>query len=179
MSGAFLRWNTVIWISIISNSYIVSSISLFSELLYGKSLSQIEAILCAYGKFQWNIVFYICAAPWQNQCNVFETSMDPDQPAQSDQDLCCSLTNPITSRGTDSEQHGSCTGWSGSMLAANALCWFCHDAAHITFYILHVMYCQIFAMKSWVIKSFLYKFWFWFNAFVLYCYILLIFLRML
>jgi hypothetical protein len=24
-----------------------------------------------------------------------------------------------------------CAGWSGSMLVANALCWFCHDAAHI------------------------------------------------
>jgi hypothetical protein len=28
--------------------------------------------------------------------------MDPDQPAQSDQDPCCSLTNPISSRKTDS-----------------------------------------------------------------------------
>jgi hypothetical protein len=27
--------------------------------------------------------------------------------AQSDQDPCCSHTNPITSRETDSEQHGS------------------------------------------------------------------------
>jgi hypothetical protein len=24
-----------------------------------------------------------------------------------------------------------CAGWSGSMLAANALCWFCRDAAHM------------------------------------------------
>jgi hypothetical protein len=23
-----------------------------------------------------------------------------------------------------------CAGWSGSMLVANALCWFCHDEAH-------------------------------------------------
>jgi hypothetical protein len=27
-----------------------------------------------------------------------------------------------------------CAGWSGSMLVANALCWFCHDAAHFTFF---------------------------------------------
>jgi hypothetical protein len=27
--------------------------------------------------------------------------------AQSDQDPCCSLTNSVTSRETDSEQHGS------------------------------------------------------------------------
>jgi hypothetical protein len=26
--------------------------------------------------------------------------------------------------------HG-CAGWSGSMLVANALCWFCHDAAQM------------------------------------------------
>jgi hypothetical protein len=45
---------------------------------------------------------------------------------QSDQDPCCLLTNPITSRETDSEQ-------SGSMLVANALCWFCRDAAHFTY----------------------------------------------
>jgi hypothetical protein len=35
--------------------------------------------------------------------------MDPDQPAHP--------------RG--------CAGWSGSMLVANQLCWFCHDAAQI------------------------------------------------
>jgi hypothetical protein len=40
--------------------------------------------------------------------------------AQSDQDPCCSLTNPIASRETDSEQHGG-AGWSGSMLVANPL----------------------------------------------------------
>jgi hypothetical protein len=26
-----------------------------------------------------------------------------------------------------------CAGWSGSMLVANPLCWFCHGAAHIIF----------------------------------------------
>jgi hypothetical protein len=26
-----------------------------------------------------------------------------------------------------------CAGWSGSMLVANPLCWFCHDAAHMIF----------------------------------------------
>jgi hypothetical protein len=43
-----------------------------------------------------------------------------------------------TSRETDSEQHGSWSdcadaGWSGSMLDANPLCWFCRDAAHVMF----------------------------------------------
>jgi hypothetical protein len=43
------------------------------------------------------------------------------------------LENPTTSRETDSEQHGSCggTGWSGSMLVANPLCYFCYGAAQI------------------------------------------------
>jgi hypothetical protein len=27
-----------------------------------------------------------------------------------------------------------CAGWSGSMLVANPLCWFCHDAAHIVIF---------------------------------------------
>jgi hypothetical protein len=46
--------------------------------------------------FKFCSIKYIWASPWQNQCNVFATSMYPDQPAQSDQDPCCSLTNPIT-----------------------------------------------------------------------------------
>jgi hypothetical protein len=45
--------------------------------------------------------------------------------AQSDQDPCCLLTNSILSRETDS------AGWSGSMLVANPLSWFCRDTAHI------------------------------------------------
>jgi hypothetical protein len=65
--------------------------------------------------------------------------MDPDQPAQSDQDPCCSLTNPITSSETDSEQHGS---WSHCADAqagldpcwSQTLCWFCHNAAIIYIY---------------------------------------------
>jgi hypothetical protein len=42
--------------------------------------------------------------------------------AQSDQDPCCSLTNPITSRETESEQHGS---WSDFAEAQAGLdpCW--------------------------------------------------------
>jgi hypothetical protein len=43
----------------------------------------------------------IWAVSWQNQHNGFATSMDPDQ------DPCCSLTNSITTREPDSEQHGS------------------------------------------------------------------------
>jgi hypothetical protein len=67
--------------------------------------------------------------------------LDPDQPVriaspQSDQDPCCSLSVSVLVIELVSEQHGSlsdcgCAGWSGSMLVANALCWFCHDAAQI------------------------------------------------
>jgi hypothetical protein len=51
--------------------------------------------------------------------------------AQSDQDPCCSLSVSLLVIGFVSEQHG---GWSGSMLVANALCWFCRDAAQIYMY---------------------------------------------
>jgi hypothetical protein len=32
----------------------------------------------------------------------------------------------------DPDQTVRMSGWSGSMLVANPLCWFCHGAAHIT-----------------------------------------------
>jgi hypothetical protein len=50
---------------------------------------------------------YISRITTKHLHSVFATSMDPDQPAQSDQDPCCLLTNPITGRKTDSEQHES------------------------------------------------------------------------
>jgi hypothetical protein len=37
---------------------------------------------------------------------INEPRHDKTNIVQSDQDPCCSLTNPITSRDTDSEQHG-------------------------------------------------------------------------
>jgi hypothetical protein len=47
-----------------------------------------------------------------------------------------------------------CAGWSGSMLVANALCWFCHDVAQICFKF--DSWCQI---KYWyTIHSVLYAF---------------------
>jgi hypothetical protein len=59
--------------------------------------------------------------------------------AQSYQDPCCSLSVSLlatcyrvckrTARILISLR--GCAGWSGSMLVANALCWLCHDAAHI------------------------------------------------
>jgi hypothetical protein len=70
--------------------------------------------------------------------------MDPDQPAQSDQDPCCSLSVSLLVIGFVSEQHGSdpirlrgCASWSGSLLVANPLCWFCHGMAqlHIYYYL--------------------------------------------
>jgi hypothetical protein len=69
-----------------------------------------------------NFNIEIWAASWQNQHNGFATSMDPDQPAQSDQDPCRLLTNHITRQETDTEQHGS---WSDCADAQAGLdpCW--------------------------------------------------------
>jgi hypothetical protein len=58
------------------------------------------------------------------------------RPAWSDQDPCCSLTNSITSRETDSEQHGSWSDFADAQAGMDP-CWsqthyigFCHDMAH-------------------------------------------------
>jgi hypothetical protein len=50
------------------------------------------------------------------QHNAFETSMDPDQPA-----------HPRMDPDQAARMH------TGSMLVANPLCWFCHDATQIVF----------------------------------------------
>jgi hypothetical protein len=52
---------------------------------------------------------------------------------QSDQDPCCSLSVSRVGKPTAwiLIRLGRCTCWSGSMLVANALCWFCRDAAQI------------------------------------------------
>jgi hypothetical protein len=82
----------------------------------------------------------IWAVSWQNQRNAFATSMDPDLPGHPHSlfrihavrlqflYLCyrvCKRTAWILIR-----LRGS-AGWSGSMLVANPLCWFCHDTAHL------------------------------------------------
>jgi hypothetical protein len=81
------------------------------------------------------IKFIIWAASWQNQHSGFATSLI--RAVWSGSMLfaisfftcyrVCKRTAwmPIRLRG--------CEGWSGSMLVANALCWFCRDVAH--FYI--------------------------------------------
>jgi hypothetical protein len=52
------------------------------------------------------VLKYKWAAPWQNQHNGFATSMDPDQPAQSDQDPCCSLSVSLLVIGFVSDSMG-------------------------------------------------------------------------
>jgi hypothetical protein len=47
---------------------------------------------------------YDCNSCWEMEMKLTEMTKNYDQ---SDQDPCCLLTNPITSRETDSEQHGS------------------------------------------------------------------------
>jgi hypothetical protein len=55
--------------------------------------------------------FYNHIEPRHDKTNVMRLRPDGSRPAgtsaQSDQDPCCSLTTPITSKETDSEQHGS------------------------------------------------------------------------
>jgi hypothetical protein len=85
--------------------------------------------------FPMSINMCIWAASWQNQHNGFATSMNPDQPAHlrslmfpisfSTCYRVCKRTAWILIRLL------RCAGWFGSMLVANALCWFCHDAAHL------------------------------------------------
>jgi peptide YY len=67
---------------------------------------------------------------WQNQHNGFAS-------AQSDQDPCCSLTYPITSIETDSEQHGS---WSDCADAQTGLdpCW--SQTHYIGFVVTRLLY---------------------------------------
>jgi hypothetical protein len=95
--------------------------------------------------FSWRFIFlknmYIWAASRQNQHNAFATSMHPDQPvyprslirihAVRLQTLLQVVKLIANSMNHDQTANG-CAGWSGSMLVANALCWFCRDAAHIS-----------------------------------------------
>jgi hypothetical protein len=74
--------------------------------------------------------------------------------AQSDQDPCCFLTNPFTSRETDGKQHGSwislqkCAGWSGSMLVANALCCFVMMLLIYTICFFVIIYDSFYSIKG-------------------------------
>jgi hypothetical protein len=86
----------------------------------------------------------IWAASRQNHYNGFATSMYLDQPAHPHRlirihmlfaisfSTCytvCKRTAWILIR------LRACACWSGSMLVANTLCWFCLDAAYIVFYL--------------------------------------------
>jgi hypothetical protein len=93
--------------------------------------------LCCILIGQRHFTFNIRAASRQNQHGVFATSMDPVHPAQSDQDPCCSLS--VCNRvGKQTSwmliRLRGCAGWSGSMLVANPLCWFCHGTAQLLFH---------------------------------------------
>jgi hypothetical protein len=77
----------------------------------------------------------------QNQHNVFATSMDPDQPAQSDQDPCCSLQVSLLVIGFTSKRTAwilirmcEYAVWFGYMLVAYPLCWL----PKFAFYVLSV-----------------------------------------
>jgi hypothetical protein len=97
------------------------------------------------GRQLFNISKYVRVAPWQNQhsarirrlsvCDKYG-SRPVCESAQSDQDPCCSLSFSILVIDCNRtacilNRLRGCAGWSGSMLVANALCWFCHAAAHI------------------------------------------------
>jgi hypothetical protein len=66
--------------------------------------------------------------------------MDPDQPAHPRSLIRIQAVRLPTllqvelliANSMDPDQ----TGWSGFMLVANPLCWFCHDTAHIYFNLL-------------------------------------------
>jgi hypothetical protein len=85
---------------------------------------------------------HIWAASWQNQHSAFATSMDPDQPAHPHSLIrihtvrlpTLSQVEKLIANSMDSDQTATVRmRWlrSGSMLVANALCWFCCDAAHV------------------------------------------------
>jgi hypothetical protein len=74
----------------------------------------------------------IWAASRQNQHNRFATSMDHGSMLFTVSFSTCNRVGKRTAwilirlRG--------CAGWSGSMLVANPLCWFCHDTTHMCFF---------------------------------------------
>jgi hypothetical protein len=88
---------------------------------------------------------YNWATSWQNQHNGFGPSMDPDQPAQFDQDPCCSLTNQITRLETDSEKHGS---WSdcADVQAGLDQCW---SQTHYVGFVVTWLICLINVTSFW------------------------------
>jgi hypothetical protein len=73
----------------------------------------------------------------QNQHSAFATSTDPDQPAHPRSLIRIHAVRlptllqgeKLIANSMDPDQTTRCASWSGSMLLANALCWFCRDAA--------------------------------------------------
>jgi hypothetical protein len=78
------------------------------------------------------------------QCTLptYEPRHDKTASALSDQDPCCSLSVSLLVIGLVLGKRTTwfliklrgCAGWTGSMLVANALCWFCRDAAHMIYH---------------------------------------------
>jgi hypothetical protein len=98
-------------------------------------------------KFKWiKSVFetvYIFYSSWGQR--LFEPCHDKINivDLQSDQDPCCSLSVSLLVIGFVSEQHGS---WSDAV--ANALCWFCRGAAHLSACLLGFKTCQVVTHQS-------------------------------
>jgi hypothetical protein len=92
---------------------------------------------------EWNInnKMYKWATSWQNQHSGVATSMDPDQPAHprslvrihAFRLLTLLQVEKLTAYKWILIRLRGCAGWSGSMLVANPICWFCRDAAQINF----------------------------------------------
>ena len=76
------------------------------------------------------------ATSWQNNKMACAPSKDSDQPAQSDQSLCCPHEEgmrpelPIERTAKILIRLGRCPGWSESSLGAQSFCWFYHEAAN-------------------------------------------------
>jgi hypothetical protein len=81
------------------------------------------------------------AASRQNQHSSFATSMDPDQPTYPHSLIRIHAVRAPTllqvekliANSMDPVRLHGCTGWSGSMLVVNPLCWFCRDTAQMFF----------------------------------------------
>jgi hypothetical protein len=83
-------------------------------------------------KLNYSLVYVsvIWAASRQNQHYSFATRMDPDQHARPQRLIRFHAVRLQTLLQVEKLIANS-AGWSGSMLVANPLCWFCRDAAHL------------------------------------------------
>ena len=102
------------------------------------------------------MIWWICiwAASWQNQQNGMcaqRRLRSAWASAQSDHSLRCPYEEslgpklPIQRTAKTLIRLGGCPGWSESSLGAQSFCWFCHEAAHITY-----EYCSSYGL--WVIN---------------------------